>query len=358
MHAARLDIDLDAIAANWLTLRRLHGGEVAAVVKADGYGLGALPVARRLAEAGVRLFFVAHLEEALALRPAVPDREIAVLGGLCPGTAAEYVAHGLLPVLGALAELDAWAAAARAAGRRLPALLHVDTGMNRLGLPACELAALADDHARLAPVALRAVMTHLISAETPDDPVNAAQLARFATACARLPPAPRSIANSSGIFLGAPARSDLARPGAALYGINPTPGHANPMRGVVRLTAPVLQVREVEPGETVGYNGIYRATSRRRIATASVGYADGWLRSHSGRGRAFFDGEPVPLVGRVSMDLTTYDVTDAPGVVPGSRLELLGPHCTPDDAAAAAGTTGYEVLTSLGRRYERIYRPA
>jgi alanine racemase len=353
MHAARLEVDLDAIAANWRTLRDRHGADVAAVVKADAYGLGAAAVGRRLLAEGARHFFVAHLSEALALRPAVPGAMVAVLNGLQPGTAAEYVAHDLTPVLGALAEVDDWAAAARAAGRALPALLHLDTGMHRLGLPPSELAVIADNRTRLAGIAVRAVMTHLVSAECPNEPINTLQLQRFAAACARLPPWPRSIANSSGIFLGDAARSDLARPGAALYGVNPTPWTANPMRAVVRLLAPVLQVRDVPAGETVGYNGIFTAARDSRIATVSVGYADGWLRSASGRGVAHFDGKAVPLVGRVSMDLTTYDVTDAPGVRPGSLLELIGPHRTIDDAAHAAGTNGYEMLTSLGRRYDR-----
>jgi alanine racemase len=352
---ARLEIDLDAVAANWRTLRDRHGAQVAAVVKADAYGLGAAAVARRLLAEGARTFFVAHLAEAVALRPILPGATIAVLNGLA--TPADFLAHDLTPVLGSLAEIAAWAAAARAAGKNLPALLHVDTGMNRLGLPPAELSVLAGDPTRLAGIAVRAVMTHLVSAERPQDPDNAAQLARFAAACARLPAAPRSIANSSGIFLGA-ARSDLARPGAALYGVNPTPGLTNPMRGTIRLLAPVLQVRDISPGERVGYNGIFAASRPSRIATVAYGYADGWLRSLSGRSVAYFDGSPVPLVGRVSMDLTTYDVTDAPGVQPGSLLELIGPQCPVDTVAAAAGTNGYEILTSLGRRTDRVLRGA
>jgi alanine racemase len=356
---AILEIDLGAIVANWRLLGSLHpSGPAAGVVKADGYGLGARQVAAALHAAGCRHFFVALLDEALAIRDLVPGAMVAVLNGLIPGSEADYLAHDIVPVLGSLAEVDAWADAARTVGRRLPAILHVDTGMARLGLDRRDLAVLQQDHTRLAGIDLRYVMTHLVSSEVAADPLNDQQRERFAAACAGLPPAPRSFANSSGIFLGSGWASDLARPGAALYGINPTPDRPNPMRLPVGLRARVLAVREVPAGESVGYNATWRATRPSRVATAGIGYADGWHRSLSGRGRAFFDGTPVPLVGRVSMDLTTFDVTDAPAVVPGAWLELIGAAQTPDDVAAAAGTNGYEVLTSLGRRFHRVYRPA
>jgi alanine racemase len=200
------------------------------------------------------------------------------------------------------------------------------------------------------------IMTHLVSAEVVGDPLNEVQRARFEAACAGLPPSRRSLANSSGIFLGSTFGSDLARPGAALYGINPTPGAANPMRPVVSLNTRVLQVRDIPSGTSVGYNATWQACRPSRIATAALGYADGWHRSHSGRGGASFDGQPVPLVGRVSMDLTTFDVTDHPRIEAGTWLEVIGPNCPPDDVAIAAGTNGYEVLTSLGQRFHRIYQ--
>lgn len=357
MHAAVvLEVDLDAVAVNWRLLRAQHSaGAVAAVVKADGYGLGGLHVARRLHREGCAHFFTAHLAEAAAIRPELPGAVVAALNGLWPGDAPDYVAHDILPVLGSLGEVEVWSAHARRVGRPLPALLHVDTGMNRLGLQRAEVKRLAAEPDRLAGVALRYVMTHLVSAEVPGDSSNEVQRVRFAAACARLPAAPRSVANSSGIFLGPAFASDLARPGAALYGINPTPGAANPMRGSVRLRARILQVREVRAGEEVGYNATWTAARPSRIATCSVGYADGFLRALSNRGDARFDGAPVPLVGRVSMDLTTFDVTDAPGAVPGAWLELIGPHLPPDAVAERAGTNGYEILTSLGRRYQRTY---
>lgn len=354
---ALLEIDVDAIVDNWRLLCERHrGGEVAAVVKADAYGLGAAAIAPPLLRAGCTHFFVATLDEGVSLRPLLPGATIAVLNGLSVGAGHEYVAHNLLPVLGSLAEVTAWTGLARQAGQRLPAILHIDTGMARLGLPNREIAILQEDQSLLQGIQLRAVMTHLVSAECADEPFNAEQLRRFAIACAGLPAAPRSIANSSGIFLGSDWHSDLARPGAALYGINPTPGHPNPMRSVVRLLARVLQVRELNQGESVGYNATWQAERTARIATVGVGYADGWHRSLSNRGAACFDGKRLPLVGRVSMDLTTYDVTDAPEVGPGALLELMGPAMPPDEVAQAAGTNGYEVLTSLGRRFARRYR--
>jgi alanine racemase len=356
---AVLEVDLGAIVANWRLLCGLHRtGPVAGVVKADGYGLGAQHVAPALYAAGCRYFFVALLDEALAIRALVPDAMVAVLGGLTPGSEADYLAHDIVPVLGSLAEIDAWGAQAHRLERKLPAIVHVDTGMSRLGLDARELAVLQQDHARLAPFDLRYVLTHLVSSEAAHDPLNEHQRIRFAAACAGLPAAPRSFANSSGIFLGEGWGSDLARPGAALYGINPIPPRPNPMRQPVRLRARVLAVRDVHPGEGVGYNATWHAARISRIATAAIGYADGLHRTLSNNGRAFFDGTPVPLVGRVSMDLTTFDVTGAAGVLPGAWLDIIGPMQTPDDLAVAAGTNGYEVLTSLGHRFHRIYTPA
>ena len=347
-----LEIDRAAIVANWQALRQ---GSTAAVVKADAYGLGAMSVAPALYAAGCRHFFTAHPAEALAIRDAVPGAMLAVLNGLWPGLEQEFAAHDLTPVLGTLDEIDRWAAQARQAGVALPAILHVDTGMNRLGLDARELGLLAADHTRLDGLAVRYIMTHLVSAECPDDPMNERQRLAFDAACGRLPPAPRSFANSSGLFLGPGFASDLARPGAALYGVNPTPGRPNPQRAVVRLRARVLQVREIAAGESVGYNSCWVAARPSRIATVSVGYADGYLRALSNAATAYFDGAPVPLVGRVSMDLTTFDVTDSPALKAGDWLDLIGPGGV-DALADSAGTNGYEILTSLGRRYPRLYR--
>ena len=346
-----LEVDLSAIVANWRALQARHpSGPVAGVIKADGYGLGARQVAAALHAAGCRHFFVAYLQEALAVRDLVPNAMLAVLSGLIPGTEDAYVAHDLIPVLGSLDEIDRWQ------GR--DAILHVDTGMSRLGLDAPALALLARDHARLDRLTIRYVMSHLVASEEPDDPVNQVQLGRFTAARAMLPPAQSSLANSSGIFLGPAFGSDLARAGAALYGINPTPGRPNPMRSVVTLSVRVLAVRDIPAGTSVGYNATWTAVRPSRIATAALGYADGFHRSLSNRGSACFDGTPVPLVGRVSMDLSTFDVTGHPAVQPGCWLNVLGPHLSLDDVAQAAGTNGYEVLTSLGRRFHKVYRTA
>jgi alanine racemase len=277
---------------------------------------------------------------------------VAVLNGLPAGSEAAFAEAGVVPVLGTPGEAARWSALARRLGRGLPALLHVDTGMRRLGFSPAEFAALAG---RLDGIVPRFAMTHLVSSEVPEDPINAVQAARFAEACAAFPGVARSFANSSGMFLGPGFGSDLARPGAALYGINPVPSGRNPMRPVVRLSARVLALRDVPAGEGVGYNATWIARRDSRIATLGVGYADGWHRSHSGRGHAIFDGALLPLVGRVSMDLTTFDATDLPALTEGAWVELIGPGRPVDDVAAAAGTNGYEVLTSLGRRYARVY---
>jgi alanine racemase len=361
---AVLDIDLAAIVANWRTLCARHpSGQVSAVIKADAYGLGANQIAPALAAAGCTTFFVAYVEEAVSIRAVLPNARIAVLSGLIPGTEDLYTRYDLVPVLGSLHEIDLWAAAAASRQRSMDAMLHVDTGMSRLGLSESELSILAGDHARLGGITLLYVLTHLVSAEEPDDPLNLAQAQRFSAARARLPAAKASLANSSGIFLAPDFASDLARPGAALYGVNPTPGQPNPMQSVALLRGRVLAVRDVPLGASVGYNATWTAPRPSRIATVGIGYADGFHRTLSSVSQAspaqgFFDGNPVPLVGRVSMDLTTFDVTDCPAVQPGAWLEILGPHQSPDQLARAAGTNGYEVLTSLGRRFHRMYRPA
>jgi alanine racemase len=355
---AILTIDLDAVAANWRLLRdRAAPAACAAVVKADAYGLGATRVAQRLYVEGCRSFFVAHLSEGAALRPRLPaDAAIHVLNGAPAGAEADTVGLGLIPVLNAPQQIAAWRSAARAAGRALPAALHVDTGMARLGLAPAETDALAADPTALDGVNLTLVMSHLACADAPDHPANARQLTRFRAARALFPAARASFANSSGLFLGPEYRFDLARPGAALYGIAPQSG-PNPMRAVVRLQARVIQTRDLPAGEPVGYGCSWTAQAPARIATIAVGYADGWLRSASERGAATFKGARLPFAGRVSMDLITLDVSALPAdaLRPGDLVDLLDPRSGVDAAAEAAGTIGYEILTALGARYARRY---
>jgi alanine racemase len=356
---AFLTIDLAALRENYLALRsRLGGRACAAVVKADAYGLGAARIAPVFHEAGCRHFFVAHLDEGLALRQALPDDcAIMVLHGPMPGAEADCAHAGLVPVLNSMEQIEAWGGLARALGRRLPAFVQIDSGMSRMGLPEADITRIAAAPALLDGIIVEAVMSHLACADEPDHPANAEQLANFRRRKALLPDAPASFANSSGIFLGPDYQFDLARPGAALYGLNPQPHLPNPMKNVVRLMAKVVQTREIAAGAHVGYSWRFRADRPTRIATVSVGYADGWLRSLSGRGAVLVDGRAAPIAGRVSMDSITVDVTDLPpeAVKPGSLVELIGPDQSPDAVAALAGTIGYEVLTSLGNRYHRRY---
>lgn len=351
---AILTIDLGAVAANYRALAGCaHPAVCAAVVKADAYGLGAAKVAPALARAGCRHFFVAHAEEGIALRAVLGgDPTLYVLHGPMPGTEAAFHAHGLVPVLNSAAQVAGWVAFAQQQGAVLPAVLQVDSGMNRLGVPKAELDALDG----LAALDLRFVMSHLACADDPGHPANAAQLGHFRTLLARWPRAAASLAASSGIFLGPQFRFDLVRPGAALYGVAPQPG-PNPMRPVVRLQARVIQVREIARGAAVGYGQTWHAPGPARIATIGAGYADGFLRSASNRGSAWLGDLCLPFAGRVSMDSITLDASAAPegALRPGACVDLIGPRWTVDDAAAAAGTIGYEVLTALGHRYHRRY---
>lgn len=359
---AFLTIDLAAIAANYRRLQsEANGARTAAVVKADAYGLGTAKVGPALARAGAEAFFVAQLDEAIALRAALaetcPEAKIHVLMGPMAGTEADFLAHGIVPVLNSLDDLTLWQRLARKRGDALPAVLHIDTGMNRLGLSPAELDVLADDHGRLAGVTLTTIMSHLACAEEPNNPMNAAQREAFATALKRLPRAAASLANSSGIFLGAAYHFDLLRPGVALYGVNPCPGKPNPMAQVVNLKGKILQVREIDAPQSVGYGASHRVEGATRLATVGVGYADGYLRSLSNRGSAFVGGQRVAVMGRVSMDLITLDITSVPReqARPGALVDLLDPVHGVDALAEEAGTIGYEVLTALGRRYHRHY---
>lgn len=363
----RLVVDLAALAANRRTIVAAVGPtvEVAGVVKADAYGVGLDPTVRTLAAEGCRTFFVAHVAEGIAARAVLDgigraDATIFVLNGLLAESEAAYATHRLSPVLGSVEELDDWSRFRAASGATVGAALHVDTGMNRHGLRLDEAAALAADPARLETAGIVLVMSHLACADEPDHPLNARQFARFAEIRALFPAIRASLANSAGVFLGPAWHFDLVRPGIAVYGGAVTTGQPSPMRPVVRLEATVLQVRDVPAGETVGYGG--RETTRRasRIAIVSVGYADGYHRAGSSAdgapgARGWSKGRFVPLIGRISMDLMALDVTEVADAARGDTIELIGDHVTIQELAARMGTIDYEVLTSLGRRYERIH---
>ncbi len=354
-----LAVDLDAVVENFHLCRHFSGAPAAAVVKANAYGFGMEPVARTLAKAGCDTFFVARLEEGMALRPIVPGARIFVLDGVAPETAAIFIAHRLTPVLNALWQITAWAQAASGSGTVLDAALHVDTGMNRLGLPAEELSVLAArPQRRLLGINPVLVMSHLACAEDASAPMNADQLARFRAVLAMLPPAPASLAASGGILLGKDYAFDLVRPGIGLYGGNPRLEAPNPFKTSARLSARVLQVRRVDKGEGVGYAATFRAKRPTTLATVGLGYADGLMRAIGNRGAGAIAGKRAPVVGRVSMDLVTLDVTDIPGVQIGTDVEFFGDTISLEDIAQAAGTASYEVLTGIGPRVERRYTSA
>lgn len=358
---AVLTVDLDAIRANYRLLRSrgaASGAACAAVLKADAYGLGLQPVARALAREGCRSFFVAHLDEGIRLRQVVPeDSTIHVMHGAMPGAARDCYAYDLVPVLNDPGQVAEWRALAAALGQTLPAAIQVDTGMSRMGLAPADLARLRQDPDWLRGLQPRLVMSHLACADEPGHPLNERQRQRFESVRALFPGVPGSLANSSGVFLGPAWHADLLRPGCALYGINPQPGNPNPLAQAVSLAARVVQLRDVDAGDIVGYGARYVAPGPRRIATIAVGYADGWLRALSGHSFAYVDGVALPFVGRVSMDSITLDASALPEgrLAPGATVDLLCAQQTVDDVAAQAGTIGYEVLTRLGSRFQRRY---
>jgi alanine racemase len=358
-----LSVDLDAIVANWRKLEKTAvPAECAGVVKANAYGCGIEPVSRVLAAAGCKTFFVATLDEAAAVRAAVPPAAIYVLDGFFQNSGEAYAKIDCNPVIGDLNELAEWDVFCRRSGWNGGAAIHIDTGMHRLGLTTAEAQGIiprinAGDHG------ITLVMSHLVAAEQLNSPFNAKQLAVFREIASLFSGVPASLSNSSGVFLGAQFQFDMVRPGAALYGVNPTPEADNPMQPVVGLKARIVQIRNVERGETVGYGGTWTARRPTRLAIVSAGYADGYFRAASAndgtRGaEVMVAGKRCPVAGRISMDLMAVDVTDLPANAArrGHLVTLLGEGITLDELAHHFGTIGYEVLTSLGSRYARIYK--
>ncbi|MBO6757051.1 MAG: alanine racemase [Roseibium sp.] len=362
----RLTIDTDAIVRNWRALRaRLKpGSECGAAVKANAYGTGLTETGRALATAGCRTFFVALPAEALQLRAALPEAVIYVLDGLFPGAASLYGEHHLRPVLGSLSELDEWDAYCRTGGDILPAALHIDTGMNRLGLRPDEFDRFCAEPGELLLNEGTLLMSHLACGSEVNHPMNDRQLDAFLQATAPHPGMRRSLANSAGVFLGPGYHFDLARPGIALYGGCATDDPDHLLEPVVKVESRILSIRHVPAGETVGYGAAETTQRNMKVAVVAAGYADGLLRlagsSDETRGSyAMLEGHRLPLVGRISMDLIALDVTDAPEHLchRGAFVEMLGPNVPAADLAAHARTIDYEYLTSLGRRFHRRYAP-
>ncbi|WP_414644824.1 alanine racemase [Bradyrhizobium sp.] len=358
-----LTVDLDAVVANWRKLEKTAvPAECSAVIKANAYGCGIEPVARALAKAGCRTFFVATLDEAAVARAAVPSAAIYVLNGFMQNTGEAYAKIDARPVIGELNELAEWDVFCRRTGWAGGAAIHVDTGMQRLGLTMAEAQGLlprinAGDHG------ISLVMSHLACAESLNHPMNARQLAAFREVASAFSGVPASLSNSSGIFLGSSFQFDMVRPGAALYGVNPTPEADSPMLPVVDLKARIVQIRDVERGESVGYGGNWTARRPTRLAIVSAGYADGYFRAGSSndgtRGaEVIVAGKRCPVAGRISMDLMAVDITDVDknAVRRGHLVTLIGEGITVDELAHHFGTIGYEVLTSLGSRYARVYK--
>jgi alanine racemase len=358
-----LTIDLDAIEANWRSLAHtLLTVECAAVVKANAYGLGLEPVTAKLAKAGCKTFFVADVAEARRVRARAADAAIYVLNGFPPGSGDAFAELNAQPVINSTTELAEWDAFVTAQNWHGGAAIHVDTGMNRLGISADEAAALAlrlqrENHG------ITLLMSHLACAEIADHPLNAQQIRLFRELRMLYHGVPASLANSSGIFLGDNAHFDLGRPGAALYGINPTPGRPNPMRGVAELSGRILQVRNVPQGETVGYDATWTARRPSRVAVVALGYADGLLRAAGGADRksggfALVAGKRCPIAGHISMDLVCIDITEIGerAVHRGDIATFIGEGLPVDEVAASAGTIGYEILVRLGLRSHLVYR--
>jgi alanine racemase len=355
-------VDLGQIRANWRALaQRVAPAECAAVVKADAYGLGAAQVIPALVKEGCRTFFVATIGEAARARILAPKAAIYILDGLLPGTGPEFLAIGAIPVLASFEEVKEWEALALARGERLPTALHVDSGLNRLGMTGVDMNAI-DTEERARHLDVRLIVSHLACADNPGHDMNAWQRDNFDAMRRYMPNVPASLVASDGLMLGVDYHYDLVRPGYALYGGQAFQGGPAPVAPVLAVKARVLQVRVVQPSDTVGYSATWRPKGPSRIAIVAAGYDDGVARALSrGTGEdgahVMFEGKLAPIVGRVSMDLITVDVTklEQPPAR-GDFVDLIGPGLPIETIGAAAGTIGYEVLTRLGRRFHRLYR--
>jgi len=360
--SGRLTVDLAALARNWRALDKVSSGALtAAVVKADAYGTGLVAASKAFFAAGARFFFTATPDEAITVRATLPKAHVFVLDGLFPGLADLYIEERLMPVLSSLSMLEEWLAACVARNEAFPAALHFDTGMNRLGFRLNE-ASIVRRQIDAVGFAPQVVMSHLACADQPNHEKNRTQLALFQSVMAQFPNIPASLANSAGLMTGRDYHFQMVRPGIALYGGRAVNGRHNPMSPAVTLEVPILQIKDIKTGEQVGYGATYTLNRDSRIAILALGYADGFFRHLSGTnthpgGKVAVRGRIVPVIGRISMDLTIVDITDlGPDMpLPGEMVEVLGPNISVDDQADIAGTIGYEILTALKGRYARTY---
>lgn len=361
--AGKLTIDLGALRKNYALCKEKTGiqCEVAAAVKANGYGLGAVEVVKALKQEGADLFFVATLDEALDLRKNFPDPEtrIAVLNGLLPDTEDIFDFQNLTPVLNSPECIERWSNYSKRTRPYLKSILHIDTGMRRLGLSTDEALYFQDRAGELSQILdIDYVMSHFACADENGHRLNEEQFEKFQNASSPFLSSKKSLANSAGIFRDEKYHFDMVRPGMCLYGLNPAPEFKNPMHDVVKLEVPVLQIRKALKSESVGYGASYVPEKDEILATVQLGYADGFLRHLSNKGKLYWHGHACPVVGRVSMDLTIISLENVPENIrpkQGDFIEVLGHNQSADDLADAAGTIGYEILTNLGRRYSRTY---
>ena len=346
----KLTINLGAVRYNFNYLKSLSKSDVGAAVKANAYGLGAKEVCKILQEEGCNIFFVAHLQEAIELRKVFEIPDLYVLNGIFEGEEEEFVDYNIRPVLSTGHQAKIWQTYAKKTNRKLACAVHADSGMNRLGMNENELLLTS----YMSELDVLYFISHLACADDKDNQHNHDQLDKFKSYLHFFPNANYSFANSSGIFLGNEFHFDLLRPGMALYGLNPTPDKPNPMKNPVTLSSRIIQIRELDNDGFVGYSATYKAAKGSRIATIPIGYADGFMRYLSNIGTVYINDEKAPIIGRVSMDLITIDVTNIPCDV-GSPVEIIGKHINPEDISKMAATIGYEILTSLGKRHQRVY---
>lgn len=354
-----LTIDLGALEHNYQILQKTVGSDcsVAGIVKADAYGLGMRPIVEKLTKLNCPQFFVASLEEAIQLREINKTTPVAVLNGLYHGAEKEYLAHNIMPVLNSLEEIMRWKKQNPDTSKSMPAIIHFDTGMNRLGLGIKETARFFDSSAFSRGLDVQHILSHFACADEKENILTFKQNEKFKELSNKFPTAKKSISNSSGVFRDNLYHHDMVRPGYALYGGNPTPETVNPMKPVVKLSARILQVNHVSQRESVGYGATHIFDHDTIIATVALGYADGFLRSGSSATTLYWHGKPCPVIGRVSMDLVSVDLSQLLDSTPqtGYFMDILGPHQNIDTLAETAGTIGYEILTSLGARYQREY---